>query len=109
MPGTTRSSPKVFLVEEASRPQMRVEFLVIGLVEFFGLDSEILQNGLGDRAVLRRTFDRLGAAVTQKQALAHAKLVAPGVAAEVVVIVENENAGISGQPVCGRSKRLPGR
>ena len=72
---------------------MRVKFLVVGLVKLFRLDPQIFEDALGYVAVLGRTFDRLGAAVAQEQTLADAKLVAPGVSAEVVVIVEDENAG----------------
>ena len=45
-----------------------------------------------DLAVQRRVLDRHGSAVREQRALADAKFVALGMTAEVVVIVEDENA-----------------
>ena len=74
---------------------MRVEFLIVSLVELFRIDPQIFQDSLCHIAVLRRAFDRLGAAVADEKVIADAKFVALGVSAEVVVIVEDENAGTS--------------
>ena len=51
-----------------------------------------VEHALGDRAVVVGALDRLRAAVAEHHAVAGGELVALGVSAEVVVIVEDEDA-----------------
>ncbi len=84
---------------------MRIELLVVGFVEDLGLDSHVVEQTFGDCAVRRGTFNRLRPAVAQQQPFADAEFVAPRVSAEIVMIFENENAGIGAgllaEEVCG--------
>ena len=61
-------------------------------VERLGVDSELAHEVGGDFAVGPRAFDGQRAAVHQMHAAVDVELVALGVAAEVVVIVEDQHA-----------------
>ena len=56
--------------------------------ELRNVDAQGLQQAVGDRSIGPRTVDFQGAAVHQMEAAAQIELVALGVAAEIVVIVE---------------------
>jgi hypothetical protein len=58
------------------------------------VDSELLDQALGDGAVRRRAVDRLCAAIADPRASAVGELVALGVPAEVVVVIEHEDARV---------------
>ncbi len=67
---------------------------VAGLGQGFGLDPQGLQQAIGDGAIGAGAVDLQRSAVHQVQAAVQAELVALGVAAEVVVIVEDQDAGV---------------
>lgn len=61
-------------------------------VQRFGIDAERMHQVRRDFAVRPRAFDEQRAAVQQVHAAVHMKLVALGVAAEVVVVVEDQHS-----------------
>ena len=63
MPGTQAIFAEGFFVEEARRAELRIEFLVVRLVENLRLDSQVFEQTFGDLAVFGRTFNRLSSAV----------------------------------------------
>src|SRR5262249_7320209 len=64
-----------------------------GGLESLDLDAKVAQQAFGDVAViLLGRVDRLAAAVTDEQATVDGELVAFGVTAEIIVIVEHQNA-----------------
>src|SRR5207253_2543063 len=70
------------------------------------VDAEVVQQPLGDGAVERvGRLERLAAAVTDDRNAVDRELVALGVAAEIVVVVEDEDARV----VPGRAAVEPGR
>src|SRR5580693_6815102 len=85
-----------FLVEEDALLQSP-QCLVIGAfrgcgAEFFRIDAQLIHQSVRLFAVRKRRFDGPGAAIREQQPALRAKLVALGVAAEIVVIVENQDA-----------------
>ena len=64
------------------------------LVVALPVDADLLQQALRDLAVLRGRLHVQGAAVHQVGAAVEPELVALGVAAEVVVVVEEQDAGV---------------
>ena len=62
---------------------------------------EVCQQTRGDRAVGPRAVDFQGAAVQQMQVAVQIEFVALGVAAEIVVVVENQDAAVR-PSVCAR-------
>ena len=89
------STPKVSLSKKAParRPSDAIDLAVVaGLVQGRRIDAQGLQQAVGDRAVGERTVDLQGAAVHQVQLAAEVVLVALGVAAEIVVVVEDQDA-----------------
>ena len=87
-------APEGLACEEhaAREPERGIERPLEGALEPLDLDTEVAQQALRDTAVARpRRIDQLAAAVTDDQAPVDGEFVAPGVPAEVVVIVENEN------------------
>src|SRR6516164_2028437 len=81
------------LVEEGGSFQVHrlVELLVEVLVEAIDLDSEFLQKSEGFFAVVMGSLQRLRSAISNQQTLGGLELIAFGMAAEIVVIVENQN------------------
>src|SRR6185369_2013841 len=70
-----------------------VEPLVERGLETGDIDPEVAQQALGVRAPLcLRRVDRLAAAVADEQAPADGELVALGVAAEIIVVIEHKDA-----------------
>src|SRR6266481_2019751 len=98
--------PKRFLVEKCGRPHLGIELLIVSLVKLFRSDADLLNQSLCDRTILSRTFDGLCSAVTQHYAATGAEFVALGVSAEVIVIVEDQNANIFS---CALAKKISGR
>src|SRR5713226_62042 len=86
--------PKRFFVEEHARAELqgRKQLLVEGLIELLYINTQLRQQVLGDLAVLGWTLDRLCSSVAQQLASARLKLIALGVPAEVVMIIQNQNA-----------------
>jgi hypothetical protein len=60
-----------------------------------GIDAKLFQEAVRNGTVRPRTVDLESAAVDQRQAGAELKLVALGMAAEVIMVVENEDARVS--------------
>ncbi len=86
-----------FLLEENAVIQLpaRVELLIERGVEALDVDAEILEQSPGDTVpIVSRTIDRLGTAVADEQLTGDHELVALGVTAEIVVGVQDENAGL---------------
>jgi len=87
---------KRLLIEKnaASHVARLVELLIEILVEAVGLDAKLLQQPLGFGAVARRSFNGLGPSVAEQQAITGAELVALRVPAEIVVILQDQNARV---------------
>ncbi len=85
-------APERLLVEEHAGAERRVALAIVIAIEPLRHDAEFREEALGDGTVLRRRLDRLRPGVAEQQPIADAKLVAPGVPAEVVVVVEDEDA-----------------
>src|SRR5262249_30723197 len=84
-----------FLVEETRRAKIGVQRLVERLVELLYIDAEVVKHALGNVTVVAGAFDGLRSAVAKDEPAIHSKFIALGVSAEVVVIVENQNARIA--------------
>ena len=85
-------------VEEHAAPQAErpIEITVRAFVrESHGIDAELFQKTVRNGTVRPWTVDLESSAVDQRQAAAELKLVALGMAAEVIMVVENEDARIS--------------
>src|SRR2546426_10948081 len=99
--------PKRFFVEEHARAELqrRIQLLIEGLIELLYINTQFRQEILGDLAVLGWTLDRLRSPVAKQLASAGLKLIALGVSAEVVMIVQNQNARLWTRPLAvkGRS------
>ncbi len=80
-----------FFIEEGRRPHLRIEFLIVGLIKPFGPYPDFGDQCFCNVAVLSGTFDGLRPAVAQHHASAGAKFIALGVAAKIIVIVEDQN------------------
>src|SRR5208283_164887 len=80
-----------FLVEKSSGAQMAVKLPIVGLVKLPRIDAEFFEQPFCIRAVASGTFDGLRAAVAEKHSAGHLELVALGVSAEIVVVVQNQN------------------
>ena len=89
IPVAKRLLAKRLLVKEAACAEVRVQLLIVGLVKGLRLNSEISEDVFGNFTVIRGTLDGLRASITQQQPAPDAKLITPGVAAKVVVIIEN--------------------
>ena len=77
----------------ARQLERRIEPALEGGIEARDVDAEILEQTLGHGAVERLgRLQRLAAAVAQDQAAIEAELVALGVAAEVVVVVQDQDS-----------------
>ncbi len=77
----------------ARQPERGVERALEGGLEPLDLDTELAQQRLGHVAVVSvRGIDQLAAAVADQQPTIEGELVAPGVTAEIVVVVEDEDA-----------------
>jgi hypothetical protein len=83
-----------FPVKERAGLQLhgRIQLLIVGLVELPGIDAEIFLHSFGHVAIARRALDRLSAAIAQQKSATCAKLVALGVPAKVIVVVEDQDA-----------------
>src|SRR5260370_21399391 len=86
---------KRLLVEEYVRTQ--TERTIEILIHIFGIrsyvDAQLADQALGDRAVRRRALDGKRTPESQAKRTAYTKFIALGVAAKVVVVVKDENAG----------------
>ena len=84
------------LVEEnrATQPVPTKEVLVVGSVKGVKFDAEVGKQRLGGPGIGGRRLQCLGAAVTDQSAPLSLELIAFRVAAEVVVIVQQEQAGL---------------
>src|SRR5690349_11533645 len=84
---------KGFLVKECRSFQVHrlIEVLVEVLIETINVHSEFLQKPKSLLAVMMRGFKRLSSAVTKKKPVARFKFVAFGVAAKIIVVIENED------------------
>ena len=83
-------------VEEcpARETQRRIELALKGGLEPGDVDAKIAQQAPGDGAVKRfRRLQRLAAAIADDAAAIEAEFVPLGVAAKIVVIVENQDTG----------------
>ena len=69
-----------------------VEILVVIIVEALDVDADVLEQVLRHIGVPGRGIDGLGAAVADSCLAVNLELVALGMSAEVVVIIENEHA-----------------
>ena len=69
-----------------------VESLIVGGVKALLVDAEVPQEALYHVGVSRRLLEGLTAPVTDERSATGVKLVALGVAPEIVVVVENEDA-----------------
>ena len=67
--------------------------MVVGRVEPFRVDAELANEPFRHRRIAAGRFQQHGAAVADHQAAADLKLVALGVAAEVVVVVQDQDFG----------------
>ncbi len=94
-PGQQAIFSKGLLVEKCGGSQLRIQFLIVGLIENVRVDSQFFQKPLRFRAVFAGAFDRLRTSVAQQRATGDGEFVAPGVAAEVVVIVEQKNVDVA--------------
>ena len=86
--------PEALTVEKRSsaQSQRRIELVVEGAVEALELDAELFEEFFRLVAETGRRIDGLAAAIAdEKTPIAARELVALGVPAEVVVIIENEN------------------
>src|SRR6266481_1557610 len=73
---------------------MGIKFLIVSLIETLGFNPQLFEDLFRHLTVFPGALDRLSPTVAQKQPLAHLKLVASRMPAEVVVIVENQNSGL---------------
>ncbi len=100
-----------FLVEENLGTQ--AERAIEILVEIFrirgNIDAQLLDHPLGDGAVGSGTLDRESAAKAEAESVVDAEFVALGVSAKVVVVVEDENAGLVAHRLAVVSERPQGR
>ena len=71
-----------------------VEIPIECLVELLDVDAELHQERLGHGAVMRRAIDGLGPPITDQQPIRVAEFVAFGVAPEIVVIIQHQDAGV---------------
>src|SRR4029077_19331932 len=83
-----------FFVEEISVLQSarRKKLLIVVLLKALDFDSHVLEEAFGFGTVELGSRDRLRAAVADQQSPGGMKLVALGVPAKIVVIVENQHA-----------------
>src|SRR6266576_1976173 len=82
-----------FFVEEVSRLQTFVHFAVVVLFFELGrLDSQFGKQAARFRAVRKRRFDGNRATVGKKHPTVDVKLVALGMTAEIIVVIENQDA-----------------
>src|ERR1700687_1993065 len=58
------------------------------------IDAQLLNHAFGYGAIRSGTLDRKRAAKTQAEGIVYAELIALGVSAEVVVVVEDEDASL---------------
>ena len=89
------AAERLAVEEHATRePQRRIEAALEGRLEPRDVDPKIAQQALGHRAVQRLwRLQRLAAAVADDTAAIEREFVALGVAAEIVVIVEDQDSG----------------
>ncbi len=102
------AAERLAVEERAARePQRRIEPALEGGLEPRDVHAEIAQQALGDGAVKRiRRLQRLAAAIADDAAAIERELVPLGVAAEIVVIVEDQDAGgRPGAPVEPRRRK----
>ena len=95
--GHQRVAPEGFAREEhaAREPERGIELALERGLEPRDVDAKVPQQGLGGIAVERfRRLQRFAAAVAEDQPVADAELVALGVTAKVVVIIEDEDARV---------------
>src|SRR5262245_28208583 len=79
-----------------AQPQRLVEIRVLEFsIHAFDVDAEFLDEPRCDRTVGPRTLDHQSAAVHEMRAAVQVELVALGVSAEVVVIVEDQDSRIA--------------
>src|SRR5262249_12305879 len=77
----------------ARQTERGIERALEGGLESLDLDAKVAQQAFGDVAVvLLGRVDRLAAAVTDDQSTVDSELVAFGVAAEIIGVVEHQNA-----------------
>ncbi len=79
------------LIEKRRGAQVGVQFLIVRFEKLASFDAEVLQQRFGNVAVLPGTLNGLGPPIAENGAAADLKLIAFGVAAEIVVIVEQQN------------------
>src|SRR5690606_38407201 len=89
-----RMHPAVAEPDAAAQSALAEEALVEVLVKPVDVYGDVLEQPSGGRRVAAGRVDRLAAAVADQRPPPHGELVAPGMAAEVVVVVEDEDAGI---------------
>ena len=83
----------------AVQPKAGVELVVFAPeAERFDIDAQLADESGRDRTVWARAVDLERAAVEELQTLAHVKFIALGVAAEVIMIVQHQNARIGAVP-----------
>ncbi len=88
--------PESFPVEEHAvmQPERLIELRMLDFAaQLRHIDTQLRQQRLRNRRVRARAVDLQRAAIHQVQPAAELKLVALGMAAEVIVIVEDQNSG----------------
>src|SRR5579863_6232003 len=88
---------KSFLVEKQTpaKTERSIKSPIQALIgQRNGIDAECFQKTISHGAVRPWAVDVYGAAIDQRQAAAKLKLVSLGVTAEIIMIVENEDAGV---------------
>ena len=85
---------KSFFVEKniwgQSQRTVQIFRYVLGIRR--NIDAQFLDEGLSYCTVGRRTFDGKSPTISETELIAYTKLIALGVATEVIVVVEDENA-----------------
>src|SRR5579884_4167504 len=71
---------------------MRIKLLIVRLVEDLRLNAQFFQKFFGDRAVLRWTLNGLSSTIAQQQAPGNAEFISPRMPAEIVVVIQDQNA-----------------
>ena len=73
------------------------------------IDSQLLDQPFRNRAVRLRALDGIGSAKAEDRPATGFEFVTLGVAAEIVVVLKNQNARFLRPPFSGKSAPLPAR
>ena len=86
----------------------RIEFAIVVIVEALRFHPEVFQQAHRLRRVLRGRVDGLTAAVPDQHLAIDGELVAARMSAKVIVIIQNQNAGIRLRLLVVARRREPG-